>query len=74
MELKIKGVIGFGGKVANSLKYTPCGNYMVYPLGSFVVIKNIKVEHTHAICFLSRLTLSECRLIKRHFWMDTLSV
>lgn len=43
MELRIKSVIGFGGRVPNALKYTPCGNYLVYPLGSFVVIKNVKV-------------------------------
>ena len=30
------------GTVRNSLIYTPCGKYMVYPLGSFVVIKNLK--------------------------------
>ena len=43
MELRIKSVIGFGGKVQNALKYTPCGGYMVFPLGSFVVIRNVKV-------------------------------
>lgn len=32
------------GKVANTLKYTPCGNYIVYPMGSFVVIKNVKTD------------------------------
>jgi len=29
------------GKVTGALSYTPCGRYIVYPLGSFVVIKNI---------------------------------
>jgi cilia- and flagella-associated protein 52 len=32
------------GKVPNTLKYTPCGNYMVYPMGSFIVVKNIKTD------------------------------
>ena len=41
IELKIKAVIGFNGKVPNSLSYTPCGQYVVYPLGSFVVIKSL---------------------------------
>ncbi len=26
----------------NCLHYTPCGKYLVYPLGSYVVIKNAK--------------------------------
>ena len=30
------------GAVRDSLTYTPCGKYLLYPLGSFVVIKNIK--------------------------------
>jgi cilia- and flagella-associated protein 52 len=34
-------VIGFNGRVARSLHYTPCGKYIVFPLGSFVVIKNL---------------------------------
>jgi cilia- and flagella-associated protein 52 len=42
--LKIKSVIGFNGKVARSLHYTPCGKYIVYPLGSFIVIKNVLNE------------------------------
>lgn len=44
MDLKIKSVIGFSGKIPNSLQYTPCGKYLVYPLGSFVVIKNVKTD------------------------------
>jgi len=43
-ELKIKSVIGFSGKVHNALKYTPCGKYIIYALGSFVVIKNLKSD------------------------------
>jgi WD40 repeat protein len=30
------------GNVRNALSYTPCGKYIVYPLGSFVVIKNVR--------------------------------
>ena len=41
IDLKIKAVIGFNGKATNSLSYTPCGQYVVYPLGSFVVIKSL---------------------------------
>jgi WD40 repeat protein len=43
-SLKIKSVIGFNGKVTNGLHYTPCGGYIVYPLGSFVVLKNLKTD------------------------------
>lgn len=44
VPLKIKAVIGFNGKVVNSLHYTPCGKYIVYPLGSFVVLKNVRTD------------------------------
>jgi WD40 repeat protein len=37
-------VIGFNGKVANGLHYTPDGGYIVYPLGSVVVIKNLRTD------------------------------
>jgi WD40 repeat protein len=59
-DLKIKSVIGFSGKVAGALNYSPCGNYIVYPLGSFVVLKNVKTDkecfldgHSHEISCLS---------------------
>jgi hypothetical protein len=42
--LKIKSVIGFNGKVARSMHYTPCGKYLIYPLGSFLVIKNLVTD------------------------------
>jgi WD40 repeat protein len=32
------------GKVRGGLHYTPCGKYIVFPLGSFVVLKNLKTE------------------------------
>jgi hypothetical protein len=32
------------GKVHLSLLYTPCGKYIIYPLGSFVVIKNVQTD------------------------------
>jgi cilia- and flagella-associated protein 52 len=32
------------GKVRDSLHYSPCGRYLVYPLGSLIVIKHIKSE------------------------------
>ena len=44
IDLKIKAVIGFSGKATNSLSYTPCGQYIVYPLGSFVVIKSLLAD------------------------------
>jgi WD40 repeat protein len=42
INVKIKSVIGFSGNVHNGLNYSNDGRYIVYPLGSFVVIKNIK--------------------------------
>jgi hypothetical protein len=30
------------GTIRDSLTYTSCGKYLLYPLGSFVVIKNIR--------------------------------
>ena len=44
LSLKIKSVIGFSGKVKSSLHYTPDGRYILYPLGSFVVLKNLATE------------------------------
>mmetsp|Transcript_18580 Transcript_18580/g.25664 ORF Transcript_18580/g.25664 Transcript_18580/m.25664 type:complete len:653 (+) Transcript_18580:70-2028(+) len=44
VDLKIKAVIGFNGKVARALHITPCGKYIIYPLGSYVVIKNIVTD------------------------------
>lgn len=32
------------GKVCDALHYTPCGKYVVYPLGSFIVIKNLTTD------------------------------
>lgn len=43
-ELKIKSVIGFSGKVPGALHTSPCGKYIVYPLGSFIVIKNVRTD------------------------------
>jgi len=49
IDLKISGVIGFSGEVANGLTYSPCGNYVLYPLGSAIIVKNAK---TNAQTFL----------------------
>jgi WD40 repeat protein len=32
------------GKISNALRYSPCGKYIIYPLGSFVVLKNVVTE------------------------------
>ena len=32
------------GKIRRGLSYTPCGRYVVYPLGSFVVLKNVVTD------------------------------
>ena len=44
LDLKINSVIGFSGKVAGALNYSPCGQYVIYPLGSFCVVKHIKTQ------------------------------
>ena len=30
--------------MVGGLKYTPCGKYIIFPLGSFLVIKNLRTE------------------------------
>ena len=42
IDLKIKNVIGFSGKIPNGLKFSPDGKFVIFPLGSFVVLKNQK--------------------------------
>jgi WD40 repeat protein len=34
--------INISGKVYGALNYTPCGKYIIYPLGSFVVFKDLR--------------------------------
>mmetsp|Transcript_14946 Transcript_14946/g.44290 ORF Transcript_14946/g.44290 Transcript_14946/m.44290 type:complete len:648 (-) Transcript_14946:150-2093(-) len=43
-NLEIEGVIGFSGNVPNGLNYTPCGNYVLFALGSIVVVKNTQTN------------------------------
>jgi len=40
-DLKLEAVIGFTGCVCNGLHYTPCGQYIVYPLAAGVVVRSI---------------------------------
>ena len=42
VEMVPEAVIGFSGHVPNGLQYTPDGKYVVYPLGSIVVLKDVK--------------------------------
>lgn len=44
LDLKINSVIGFSGQVVGALNYSPCGQYVVYPLGAFCVVKHIKSQ------------------------------
>lgn len=37
--LSLQSVIGFTGSVAGGLQYTPCGKFVVFPLGSVVVLR-----------------------------------
>uniref|UniRef100_A0A7S1TXU3 Cilia- and flagella-associated protein 52 n=1 Tax=Phaeomonas parva TaxID=124430 RepID=A0A7S1TXU3_9STRA len=39
-DLELEAVIGFGGEVLGGLCYSPCGDYLIYPLGSNVVVKS----------------------------------
>lgn len=41
VELRLESVMGFTGRIPDGLKYTPCGRYIIYPLGSMIVYKNI---------------------------------
>lgn len=40
-ELSLDSVIGFNGTVCNGLQYTPCGNFLFYPLGSIIVLRSL---------------------------------
>lgn len=40
-DLPLKSVIGFSGKVSGGLKYTRCGKFLVFPLGSVVALKSV---------------------------------
>ena len=35
------------GSVPNGLRYTPCGQYTVYPLGSVVAVSRVRTGHPH---------------------------
>ncbi|KAL7554033.1 hypothetical protein ACHAWF_017897 [Thalassiosira exigua] len=39
--LSLKSAIGFTGSVAGGLHYTPCGKFVVFPLGSVVVLRSL---------------------------------
>ena len=75
IQLKIKAVIGFNGKVTNALSYSPCGKYVIYPLGAFVVIKNLTIDresfldmHSHEVTCMkisncgTRLASGQCNI------------
>lgn len=44
LELKVKSIIGFSGTVRGGLHYSPCGKYVIYPIGVMLVIKNLRTE------------------------------
>ncbi|KAL9185278.1 hypothetical protein ACHAXT_003055 [Thalassiosira profunda] len=39
--LSLRSAIGFTGSVAGGLHYTPCGKFVVFPLGSTVVLRSL---------------------------------
>ena len=39
--LSLKSVIGFTGYVPSGMHYTPCGKFVVFPLGSVVVLRSL---------------------------------
>lgn len=44
VDLNLSSVIGFSGNVPQGLQHTPCGQYVVYPLGSNIVVRNIALN------------------------------
>lgn len=40
-DLELEGVIGLSGSVMGGVRHSPCGAYVLYPLGSNVVVKNL---------------------------------
>mmetsp|Transcript_2170 Transcript_2170/g.3203 ORF Transcript_2170/g.3203 Transcript_2170/m.3203 type:complete len:657 (-) Transcript_2170:238-2208(-) len=60
VELDLKAVIGYSGEVPSGLRYTPCGQYIVYPLGSIIVVRNLEMNkqsflegHTNTVSCLA---------------------
>jgi len=43
-DLILESVIGFSGSVGSGLQHTPCGKYVVHPLGSVVVMRSLLSE------------------------------
>lgn len=41
-QLHIKSCVGFNGKVTSGLKYSDCGEFAIYPLGTFIMLKSVK--------------------------------
>jgi len=58
-DLKIKNVIGYNGKLLDSLHYTPDGKFVIYALGPYLVLKSMDTGkesfldgHTEAVTVL----------------------
>jgi len=45
--LSLKSVIGFSGSVSDGLHYTPCGKFVVFPLGSVIVLRELSSKKQH---------------------------
>ncbi len=40
-QLSLDACIGFSGSVLGGLQYTSCGRYIVYPMGSVIVVRRL---------------------------------
>jgi len=54
----------FSGSVPNGLQYTPCGKYIVYPLGSVVVVRSIS-KGNHAFLHAPSDTEVSCLAVSK---------
>ncbi|CAM9441910.1 unnamed protein product [Chrysoparadoxa australica] len=41
LDLNIEACIGFTGSVIGGLKCTPCGNFVLYPLGKMMIVRSL---------------------------------
>jgi WD40 repeat protein len=48
-DLSLRNIIGFSGAVPNALKHIPNSDYVIYPLGSMLILKD---QNTNAQHFL----------------------
>ena len=44
LMLQMKSCVGFSGDVLDALKYSSDGRFAIYPVGSYIAIKNLSTD------------------------------